>query len=203
MAADNIWLAAASSSVAVAVLTQVFSISREKLAHRTDQRLSALHVALALENYAGECARVLGEKETFIANDGHHGQDWGSVPALPEWPAAIDWKRLGIKNTEKVFTLRVQVNAANAKIADQYDNDPPDGGDGDVIDEAIKLGLQSLSLAASIRSTAKLDPLLESEWPLDRYLAERRDDRALKLERRLADAEARRLANPSGMPILL
>ena len=65
------------------------------------------------------------------------------------------------------------------------------------------LGLQSLSLAASIRSNAKLDPPLLSEWPLDRYLAERRDDRFLKLKTRLLEAEARRLANPSAMPFLL
>lgn len=203
MAADNIWLAAASSSIAVAVLTQAFSIGREKLAHRTDQRLSALHVALVLEGYAGECARVLGEKETFIANQGHHGEDWSTIPALPEWPAAIDWKRLGIKNTEKVFALRVQVDAAKAKISDQYDNDPPDGGDDDVLDEAIKLGLLSLSLASSIRTKAMLDSPVSAEWPIERYLTERRDDRRLQLEARVADAEARRLANPSPLPINL
>jgi hypothetical protein len=197
MAADNIWLAAASSSLAVAVLTQVFTIGREKLAHRTDQRLSALHVALALESYGGECARVLGEKETFISSDGHHGKDLGTIPALPEWPAAIDWKRLGIKNTEKVFALRVEVDAAKAKISDQFEFDPPDGGDGAVIDDAIGLGLRALSLASDIRARAKLDPIVASEWPLDRYLAERRDDRAEKLQQRLSAAEARRLAAPS------
>ena len=66
MAADNIWLAAASSSLAVAVLTQAFTIGREKLAHRADQRFSALHVALALESYGGECAHVLGENRRML-----------------------------------------------------------------------------------------------------------------------------------------
>jgi hypothetical protein len=193
---DNVWLAAASSSLAVAVLTQTFTVVREKLAHRTDQRLSALHVALSLESYGGECARVLGDKETFIDNQGHHGQDWTTIPALPDWPSAIDWKRLGIKNTEKVFALRVEIDTAKARIADHYDIDPPDGGDGDVIDEAIRLGLRALSLAADIRTEAKLNPSTRGEWPIDRYLAERRDDRTEKLQQRLADAEARRLPFP-------
>ena len=197
MAADNIWLAAASSSLAVAVLTQLFSIGRERLAHRTDQRLSALHVALALESYAGECARVLGDKETFIDNQGHHGQDWTTIPALADWPAAIDWKRLGIKNTEKVFALRVEVETAKAKISDQYDFDPPDGGDVSVIDDAIRLGLCALSLATAIRLKATLDPPVTSEWPIARYLAERRDERAEMLKQRLAEAEARRLTDPT------
>ena len=196
MAADNVWLAAASSSLAVAVLTQTFTVVREKIAHRTDQRLSALHVALTLESYGGECARVLGDKETFITNDGHHGQDWTTIPALPDWPAAIDWKRLGIKNTEKAFGLRVEIDAAKARIADHYDVDPPDGGDSDVIDEAIRLGLRALALAADIRLKAKLDPSIKGDWPIDRCLAERRDDRAEKLRQRLADAEAHRLAFP-------
>lgn len=196
MAVNNIWLAAASSSLAVAVLTQLFSIGRENLAHRTDQRLSALHVALALESYASECARVLGDKETFIDNQGHHGQDWTTIPALPDWPSAIDWKRLGIKNTEKVFALRVDVETAKAKISDQYDFDPPDGGDASVIDDATRLGLRALSLATAIRIKARLDPPVTSEWPIGRYFEERRDDRAGKLQQRLADAEARRLVVP-------
>lgn len=193
---DNVWLAAASSSLTVAVLTQTFTVVRERLTHRTDQRLSALHVALMLESYGGECARVLGDKETFIDNQGHHGQDWTMIPALPEWPTAIDWKRLGIKNTERVFALRVGVEAAKGRIADHYDFDPPDGGDSDVIDEAIRLGLQALTLAADIRVEAKLTPSIKGEWPIDRYLAERRDDRAAKLRQRLADADARRLPLP-------
>jgi hypothetical protein len=203
MAADNIWLAAASSSLAVAVLTQAFTIGREKLAHRADQRFSALHVALALESYGGECAHVLGEKETFISSDGHHGQDWGTIPSLPDWPAAIEWKRLGIKNTEKVFALRVEVDAAKARISDQYEFDPPDGGDGAVIDDAIGFGLRALALAADIRAKAKLDPIVASEWPLDRYLTERRDDRAKKKRQWLAEAEARRLAGPPQLPDIL
>lgn len=200
MAVDNIWLAAASSSLAVAVLTQAFTIGREKLAQRADQRFSALHVALALERYGGECAHVLGEKETFISSDGHHGEDWGTIPSLPDWPDAIEWKRLGIKNTEKVFALRVEVDAAKARISDQYDFDPPDGGDGAVIDDAIRFGLRALALAADIRAKAKLDPIVASEWPLDRYLTERRDDRAEKKRQWLAEAEARRLAAPSQLP---
>jgi hypothetical protein len=197
MASDNIWLAAASSSVAVAVLTQVFTIGREKLAHRADQRLSALHVALALESYGGECARVLGEKETFINNDGHHGSDWSTIPTLPDWTTAIDWKRLGIKNTEKAFALRVEVDAAKAKISDQYDFDPPDGGDGAVLDEAIRLGLRALELASAIRVQAKLNTPVETDWPIGRYMEERRDDRAEKQRQYLAEAETRRLAFPS------
>ena len=181
------------------MLTQLFSIGREKLAHRTDQRLSALHVALALESYAGECARVLGDKQTFIDNQGHHGQDWTTIPALPDWPSAIDWKRLGIKNTEKVFALRVEVETAKAKISDQYDFDPPDGGDVLVIDDAIRLGLRVLSLATAIRTKARLDPPVTSEWPIGRYFEERRDDRAEKLQQRFADAEARRLAAPPSL----
>ncbi|MDZ7283834.1 hypothetical protein N4G62_17535 [Sphingomonas sanguinis] len=197
MPSDNIWLAAASSSLAVAVLTQLFTIGREKLAHRADQRLSALHVALALESYAGECARVVGDKETHISSDGHHGSDWSTIPALPDWPLAIDWKRLGIKNTEKAFALRVEVDAAKAKISDQYNFDPPDGGDAAVLDDAIRLGLKALALASTIRSQAKLDPAVEAEWPIGRYLEERRVDRAERQRQYLADAEARRLASPS------
>lgn len=203
MAADNIWLAAASSSLAVAVLTQAFTICREKLAHRADQRFSALHIALALESYGSECAHVLGDKETFISSDGHHGQDWATIPSLPDWPAAIDWKRLGIKNTEKAFALQVEIAAAKAKISDQYDFDPPDGGDGSVIDDAIGFGLRAFMLAADIRAKAKLDPIVASEWPLDRYLRERRDDRVEKKRQWLAEAEARRLAAPSPLPDIL
>lgn len=135
-----------------------------------------------------------GREGNLISSDGHHGEDWGTIPSLPDWTAAIDWKRLGIDNTEKVFSLRVEVDTAKAKISDQYEFDPPDGGDGSVIDDAITFGLRALTLAADIRAKAKLNPIVASEWPLDRYLSERRDDRAIKQQLRLAEAEARRLA---------
>lgn len=165
----------AGSSVLAAALTQGVAALRDRLKTRKDAAFSALYLALALESYASSCASALGESDTYEASGGAAGAPHGNLPDLPDFPGTIDWKPLGIGHTTKALSFRVEVESAKAMIRDLWDVT----GDEDysittMREEAARLGLKALTLAASFRSSWKIAPVDESgEWTVRGYLTER------------------------------
>lgn len=168
MATESIWVIIASSSVGAAVLTQLFAEVRERWKERDEAPFSALYLALALEDYARQCEKYLDDLETFTASDGHAGSFHMSMPALAEYSAAIDWKRVGVRLFEKAFEFRVLLSEADREIAQAYYFDPPDGGDQLLMETLINKGLAALDLGAEIRKKHKL-ARLKSETPFSTY----------------------------------
>lgn len=156
---------------------QAFLISKEYLSKASEGKFSALYAALFFEQYAGWCSRWLSEKEVYEGSDGHQGNDHGMMPELPPFPSEIEWKKLGLAFTEDSFSFRVEVNAADINIRYLAEFDPPDGGDFELRNELVKLGLSALDIAQRLRSSAKLKAPHHPypEYTIQRHLAERRD----------------------------
>lgn len=186
-------LAVATSTVCATLLNQGIVQFLDHRRRRETARLSALYAANALERYCEQCAHHLGEKETYISSSGHAGQDWGCLPDLPEYPADIDWKRLGIPFTERMFAFRTGLESVQTMISAYYYEDPPDGGDHHVLEQLSKKGLEAGQLARDIRSEFNLTPVTPGgEYSSERYLRENLHRREEQHRRYLEDQERQR-----------
>lgn len=162
--------------VATASVTQIAVWLKDHLLARREGKFSALYAALFFEKFATECSRALGETETHISSDGHHGT-WSGLPSLPEFPKEIDWRRVGIGLTENAFGFRVAVESKQAEIQDRAEFDPPDGGDWPTLLALTEFGLEALELAGRFRKSKWLGPapMPNPEYTTLRHLTERRE----------------------------
>ena len=131
---------------------------REKMANDKTAAFSALRLALLLEEFAGDCASVYGDHDTHRSSRSGAGELATRLPALKDYPDDIAWQALGTKLATKVLHFRVARSDAGAEItadaefADQWDHSQL------IAETALKLGLQALGVAHTLRTERKLDP---------------------------------------------
>lgn len=165
-----------ATAIITSATTTGFASLKERWMRSREAKFSALYAALFFEEYAVACSHCMGEIDDSISSGGHAGIDHQDLPDLPDWPKEIDWRQVGIRQTERAFGFRVQLEAAARKIAYLYDFDPPDGGAIELRDQLTARGLEALAIAADIRAANHLAPaaIPYPDHTTERHLTERR-----------------------------
>jgi hypothetical protein len=191
-----LFLTILGTAIATAGAGQAAAWVKDRWMAGQEGKFSTLYAALFFEDYADACSRRLGEREAYISSGGHAGTEHSALPDLADFPKEIDWHRVGIRMTEEAFAFRVKLSAAHARIADLYDFDPPDGGDGELLRELTIKGLEALALGRRLRAAGRLKPapIPNPDYSTERYLTERRDHWTGIQEKRLAAQKASNLA---------
>ncbi|UAL10157.1 hypothetical protein [Caulobacter segnis] len=131
---------------------------RERLAANKTAAFSALRLALLLEEFAGDCASLYGDHDTYRSSRGGAGASARRLPELKEYPSDIAWQALGTDLTTKVLHFRVvradagAMISADAEFADQWDHPNL------IAETALKIGLKALAVAHDLRRARKLAP---------------------------------------------
>ncbi|MDQ1158921.1 hypothetical protein QE385_003248 [Sphingomonas sp. SORGH_AS 950] len=159
------------SSVLSAVINQVWTAIRDRLKLTKDAGFSALYLAIALEAYAGECAALVGDSRNYHASDGNAGTVRGNIAELPDFPASIDWKALGLKATTKIQSFRVEVETTRAMFKGLWEFADGEEIFPQVREEAARLGLLAGVIAAETRKAHKITAVdYGSGWNVPDYL---------------------------------
>lgn len=171
---DANFLVVAATSITTAAAAQIAVILKDRWVQGREGKFSVLHAALFFEEYARQCSRTLAEQDAYDASSGHNGIDHKAIPSFPKFPDDIEWRKIGIRLTQRAFALSVAVESANAQISDDYRYDPPDGGDYTVMVKCVDLGLECLRLSDDLRQSAKLDPAPQPkpEYTILRHLTD-------------------------------
>lgn len=131
---------------------------REKLANDKVAAFSALRLALMLEEFAGDCAITYGDFDTYRSSRGGAGALPSGLPKLQDYLGDIAWQALGTAMATKVLHFRVARSdagpmiTADAEFADQWDHSQL------IAETSVKLGLQALGVAQTLRKELKLVP---------------------------------------------
>lgn len=176
---------AAGSSVLAALLTQGLSSLRDWKKRKEDSGFALLYLALALESYANTCSDVISESELWDDSSEHAGSPQGNIPELPEYPANIEWKTIGIEFTTDALSFRVDIEARRTMFTGEWEFGDEDTIVPDVRLEAARFGKEALRLAAEFRKSRKIAAAkyLNSEWNVPTHL----DDTLQKYTKRLED----------------
>ena len=188
-------LAVAASTVVATIINQLFQIGREHSGRKEAARLSALYAIVALEDYYQKCASFLSEKEDHISSNGCAGENVCSLPDLLDYPEEIDWKRLGIRFTERMFAFRIGLREAQGLISYSYNFDSPDGGDTYVRELLATKGLDALQLARDIQFEFKLVGLVDDGEHRSEVFLSRTLDRVLEQRADSQEQQAKSVAS--------
>jgi hypothetical protein len=139
-----------SGSLLTAGLTHLLTQWRERGKLKIKGTISALHVAIALENYAAECADVAGDNMSFRSSKGGFGVQHSNIPVAPIYPDGVDWEALGVDLTTEALDFRLRVGEARGSIS-FFAGFADEQGIDETTDAAIELGLQAHKLADAIR----------------------------------------------------
>jgi len=180
-------VAVATSTVLATLLNQGIVQFREWRERKEAGRLSAIHAVMALVDYCDQCATRRGEKDNHLSSDGHAGTDWGSLPELPPYSEQIDWKRLGLAFTERMFAFRAGISSSQSLISSHYEFDPPEGGDAPLFAALTAKGVEAMKLARDISSEYRLTLLVtERAYSSEDYLIASEQRRVAEYEERVA-----------------
>lgn len=173
----------AGSSVIAAAMTQGVGIVRDWYKAKRDAKFSALYLAITLESYADECATLIGDSQNHENSNGHAGAAHGNLADLPEYPAAVEWKPFGIKDTTKAMSFRVEVDTRKASFSGHWEF----GDEEEIVplvrEEAARLGVKALTLAASFRESWGIDPVdYSAKWNVQDYLKDAWESHVKKRE---------------------
>lgn len=153
--AETNWFAILASGITGAALTQVAVSVRDAWVHRSEGKVTALLMALTLEEYASRCAHFHSENREWDYGTGPNHSD---VPKLADYPDKTNWRALGVKLASSVLQLRVSYVNASIRISYQQPF-----GEHNVISEAeemcLELGIEALKAAALLRSDKRLPPI--------------------------------------------
>lgn len=159
------------SSVLSAVINQAWTAIRDRMKLTKDAGFSALYLAIALEAYAGECAALVGDSRNYHASDGNAGTARGNIAELPDFPASIDWKALGLKATTKIQSFRVEVETTRAMFKGLWEFSDGEEIFPQIREEAARLGLLAGVIAAETRKVHKITAVDHgSGWNVPEYL---------------------------------
>ena len=121
-------------------------------------KLDALKMAVALEGYAINCANNLTDHNLAISSEGHAGSFMGGVPEFPELSIAVGFlktKRASVANQLLVFPQ--EICQAEQYVSGYWDCVGDHEGTREIaVEQAAKMGLQSLTLTKDIRSAFDL-----------------------------------------------
>jgi hypothetical protein len=186
-----------TSSVISGVLTvignHVSAVRREAKTVREKGDLSALLVAITLDQYAARCATTASETDTHEASHGGAGALYSNVPKAPTYPDEVDWQAIGIDMTTSVLDFGLRIGEAHEGLAGLGDVAPEQAID-DTPPTAIQLGLEALTLSETIRQKRGIEirkPWRE-DWNTKTYLKERWES----IEADRAETEAYKKAHP-------
>ncbi|MEJ7928291.1 hypothetical protein WG908_16205 [Sphingobium sp. AN641] len=159
------------SSVIAAAVTQGIGIIRDWRKAKHEGKFSALYVAIALESYADKCATLIGDSQNHQNSDGHAGVPHGNIADLPDYPAAVEWKPFGIRDTTRAMSFRVEVDTRKASFSGEWEF----GDEEDIVplvrEESARLGLKALELAIGFRNTWGIEAVdYSTEWNVRDYL---------------------------------
>lgn len=166
----------AGSSVLAAIVTQTISAIREYRQRNREAAFSALYVAIALEDYAGQCSSLISDSENYESSGGYAGAARGNIAPLPDYSQSIEWKPFGIKATTKVLSFRIDIDNTRARIDDYWEYDDEDSIVPLVREESAKLGVAALKLAIDLRRQWRIDPVeYDDEWSVKSHLETKLD----------------------------
>lgn len=74
------------------------------------QKYLALRIAVHLENYAVNCAKLMNLSDLFVSSREHEGQGLYNVPDFPDLPVAEDYKLLKAEILDNAFSLMNEVD---------------------------------------------------------------------------------------------
>jgi hypothetical protein len=191
----------AGSSVLAAFVTQGVSWLRDYLNRSQEEAFARLYIVAALEAYASVAARAISDSEIYEVSNGEAGTHWHNIPDFPPYPDMIDWKALGTKLTKLALAFPVDIEAAQALIAFEWDvvNDhelvlPT------VREKTARAGARALQLAAKLQDEYEgekvqlLEEIWDSKTQLETKLHEYTDKRIRSQEESdafLAESQAK------------
>jgi hypothetical protein len=183
MGATN-WISVLLSGVCGAALSQGVTILLARSNLRKEGEITALLLALTLEEYASRCASYIIDNANWAQRGAHPDEAHTGMPALSEFSDKTNWRALGAVLTEKV--LQIKVHIANA--ANEIGADWETGGSivaSDTTDaKCFEVGVEALNAAEDLRRAFKLNAMpVTGQWSLRDYL-----------HKGLAEQEARKAA---------
>lgn len=141
----------AGSTVLATLLSQGITILREWRGMRRDARLSALHLALVIDQYAEACSGAVADIENYRSSRGNAGEEHVQLPPLPPYPEDMNWRALDMRSATDVLSFRVSVERANGQVADAAAFGMPHDCQNEVVRLGIELGLKAVQVAKEIR----------------------------------------------------
>ena len=181
----------AGSSVVAAGVTQGVSILRDWNKSKLEGSFSALYLAIALEAYADKCSSLISDSQNYDSSDGNAGAARGNLDDMPEYPEAIEWKPLGIKDATKAMSFRVEVDTTKSMISGHWEFGDDEDVPPVVREEAARLGIKALNLAIALRKKWGIEAVAYvGDWNVKSYL---NDKYAEHVKKRKAWEESSRL----------
>jgi hypothetical protein len=155
---DTFFSTVLTSAIVATVVGAVINAWLESRKSRSTTRMDALTAAVALEGYAIGCADRLQDHENAVSSDGHAGQYLVSVPTLPEVRVVAGFlkpRRASVAN--RLLAFPQEVLQADQEAAFWWDVVGDHDATGNVATlRTAEMGLQSLALAADLRSAFDL-----------------------------------------------
>jgi hypothetical protein len=159
------------SGVTSSVLTL---IGNAGLARWTDLRrakrnraYSALRIAVALEEFATQCAEIV---ESYAM----HGEPFGGpkrVPSVPAFPPDVEWRDLDIALASKALSLENLVRVANHGLASSDRNFTEGVSEAECRDFCAEFGWKAWDLATTMRRVHLIEPVDQQlPWNFPRLL---------------------------------
>lgn len=171
----------AGSSVVAALVTQGTTVVRDWWKSERDGKFSALYLAIALEDYADKCSSLISDSQNYQNSDGHAGSPRGNLDHMPDFPSAIEWKPLGIKDATKAMSFRVEVASTQSMISGHWEFGDEEDVPPVVREEAARLGMKALDLAIALRKKWGIDPVdYSGEWSVKTFLSTKYDEHVKK-----------------------
>lgn len=152
-----------SSSVFSALVTQVISwirdLQKEKISSKREAKYLALRVAVVLESFSIECAKIITDNHRYEGAEECSGSTHSCLPSPPEYPFDVDWKSLPPDLSDRVLSFVNEITLSKQDIEFMYDIDE-ERIVSTCSEHAGKCGYRALLIASSLRKQHDL-PLFD------------------------------------------
>lgn len=165
------WITPLLSGVCGAALTQGVTIFLARLNLKKEGEITALLLALTLEEYASRCASYVIENENLADRGVDPDQAHTNMPVLSDFSEKTNWRSLGASLTEKVLQIKVHIANASNEISGDWEM----GGNITAADttgaKCLEVGVEALNTAEDLRRAFRLTAMpVTGEWSLRDYL---------------------------------
>lgn len=135
-----------------ALLNNFITVVRDCLGRADSRKLSALQIALTLEQYASDCLDPIYDLANFVSSMQSTREPSGHVPVLAEYPTGVDWKSFGIERTSDTFNFRVSVQRAQGYLSNAWEFEGTEAAWNYAALKAAALGQKAWQLSTKLRA---------------------------------------------------
>ncbi|WP_299009399.1 hypothetical protein [uncultured Caulobacter sp.] len=165
------WVAPVAGAVLGSGFTQFVTWRLSKATLQKEGQITALLLALTLEEYASRCASYVIENENLADRGADPDQAHTNMPVLSDFSEKTNWRSLGASLTEKVLQIKVHIANASNEISGDWEM----GGNITAADttgaKCLEVGVQALNTAEDLRRAFRLNAMqMTGEWSLRDYL---------------------------------